>query len=100
VTRYRIPCRYQGAQSSKEDAALFVCGVVAATLGADVDFNARGEGRDFDVLILESAIQPDPARLNYWRQVTAANLERIAGCSVEIGKPESIEERVEPEATA
>jgi hypothetical protein len=94
--RYRVPCRYQGDQAGKSEAAMFVCGVIAATLGADVDCDTHSD--DFDVLILDSVIPPDPARLNYWRRVTAANLERIAaGCSVEIGKPESIS--AEPEAS-
>ena len=98
MTRYRIPCRYRGDRALKTEAAMFVSGVIAATLGADVDYDV--DGADFAVLILDSMIPPDTARLNYWRRVTAANLERIApGSAVEIGKPENIVEGTEPGAS-
>src|SRR5262249_6939654 len=100
VMRYRVRCRYEGEEAFKTEAVAFVCGVVAATLGADVNYEDH-DGPTFDVLILESAISPDPARLGYWRQISAANLARMlwTGCSVEIGTPEATE-RSEPEASA
>src|SRR5439155_18628519 len=94
MNRFRIPCRYNGDEAFRDEAILFVCGAVAATLGVPVDYSyprvGGGEGLFHVHFFLSSA--PTPAVVDRWRIVMSILpgllMEPVA--KVEIGDPELV----------